>query len=137
MKKTNNLVGLDSSCVVRLLIGEPADQAAKAVAALDKLRSEGYRAAVSDLVVSEAYFALQYHYDVPKQYALDQLRQLLSSPEFVALGNALSILDQPNLGKAKPGFVDRLIHAEYLSQTTGMLTFEKSGHKLPAVRLLE
>lgn len=130
-----NLVGLDTSVILRLLIGEPVAQASRAVAELDRMRAQGKQGAVSDLVVSETYFALQYHYDVPKQVALDKLREFLESPEIAPLGEALTILQQPNLAKAKPGFVDRMIHAEYLKKASSMVTFEKASAKLPAVAI--
>lgn len=124
-------VGLDTSFVLRLLTGEPTTLAAKAVEQLDALRSAGARPSVSDLVVCEAYFALQYHYGVPKQLALDKLREFLESPEIAATGEALPVLRTPALGRAKPGFVDRVIHARYLREEAAMLTFEKSASKLP------
>ncbi len=127
------LVGLDTSVVLRLLLGEPIAQAERAVAELNKMRGRGKRGAVSDLVISEAYFALQYHYDVPKQLALDKLREFLESPEIVPLGEALAILQQEHLAKAKPGFVDRMIHADYLRKTSTMVTFEKASAKLSSV----
>jgi predicted nucleic acid-binding protein len=133
MSSPSQRVGLDTSIVLRLLTGEPAAQATKAVAMLDELRASGKRGAVNDLVVSEAYFALQYHYEVPKQLALDKLREFLESPEVEPTGQALFILEQPNLGKAKPGFVDRVIHAQYLQTASGMMTFEKAAAKLPQV----
>ena len=131
----SHYMGLDTSFVLRLLLGEPVAQAEKATAQMDELRSNGQRAAVCDLVFSEAYFALQHHYEVPKQIALDKLREFLESPEIVATGEAASILAQSGLGKAKPGFVDRLIHAHYLRETSGMVTFEKAATKLPGVIL--
>jgi len=54
-------VGLDTSVVLRLLTGEPELQARRALAELDALASSGAVPLVSDLVVSEVYFALQYH----------------------------------------------------------------------------
>lgn len=129
----SHLVGLDTSFILRLLVGEPAPQARRAVAELDKLREQGKRGAVSDLVASETYFALQYHYDVPKQIALDKLREFLESPEICPLGEALAVLREANLAKAKPGFVDRMIHANYLKSTSAMLTFEKASAKMPSV----
>ena len=63
-------VGLDTSVVLRFLVGEPADQAQTALQYLRKIQQEGGRAIVSDLVVTEAYFALQYHYPVPNAEAL-------------------------------------------------------------------
>ena len=130
-----NLVGLDTSVILRLLVGEPLALANRAVAELDRMRQDGKLGAVSDLVVSETYFALQYHYDVPKQVALDKLREFLESPEIAPLGESLGILQQANLAKAKPGFVDRMIHAEYLKKASSMVTFEKASAKLPAVAI--
>jgi len=105
--------------------------------ALDELRASGRLGAVSDMVVSEAYFALQYHYGVPKQLALDKLREFLESPQIESTGQALKVLGHPNLGKASPGFVDRVIYSEYLQKTSGMLTFEKAAAKLPLVTVLK
>lgn len=127
--------GLDTSFVLRLLLGEPIDQAVKAVEKLDELKGRGDKGAVSDLVVSEAYFALQYHYGVPKQLALNKLREFLQSSEIEATGQSLGILARANLGRAKPGFIDRMIHAEYLQTSSGMLTFEKAAAKLNKVTI--
>lgn len=127
------LVGLDTSFLLRLLVFEPEAQAA--VAELDRMRETGQRGAVSDLVAAETYFALQHHYEVPKQEALNRLRELLEAPEFTCMGEAASILRQPNLSRSKPGFVDRLIHAEYIKHTATMLSFEKAAKRLPGVRI--
>ncbi len=135
MNISSNLVGLDTSIVLRLLVGEPASQFKRAVVRLDEFRAAGVQAAVSDLVIAEAYFALQYHYDVPKQVALDTLKQFLESSEIVPLGVALRILQQPNMAKAEPGFVDRIIHAEYERKTQAMLTFEKAATRLANVEI--
>lgn len=131
MNQTSNLVGLDTSFVLRLLVGEPVAQAKRAVARLDQIRNEGKQCAVTDLVVSETYIALHYHYEVPKQLALDNLKAFLESPEIVPLGVSLAILQHPNLGTSKPGFVDRIIHAEYMRKASIMLSFEKAAGKLP------
>lgn len=136
MSHPSQCSGLDTSFVLRLLVGEPTAQAKKAAAIMDELRAEGKWGAVNDLVVSETYFALTYHYEVPKQLALDKLREFLESPEVLATGHALATLAEPNLGKTKPGFVDRMIHAQYLEIASGMLTFEKAAVRLPRVRVV-
>jgi hypothetical protein len=59
------------------------------------------------------------------------LRLLLGEPT----GQSLDVLAQSNLGRAKPGFVDRMIHAEYLQTSSGMLTFEKAAAKLNKVTI--
>lgn len=128
--------GLDTSVVLRLLLGQPADQAARAVAFLDELSRAGHRAVVVDLVVAEAYFALQHHYGVSKQDALTGLRQLFADGEIEPLGAVAAVLATDGLASAKPGFVDRLIHGAYASAADGMATFEKAAAKLKSVRML-
>ena len=128
--------GLDTSVVLRLLLGQPADQTARAVALLDELSRGGHQAVVSDLVVAEAYFAMQHHYGVSKRDALLGLRRLFSDGEIKPLGAAAEVLATDRLASAKPGFVDRLIHGAYTTAADEMVTFEKAAAKLKAVRVL-
>lgn len=130
------MVGLDSSVVLRLLIGEPVELAEVAQAFLDELFELGKKAVISDLVVSEVYFALQYHYQVPKGEALDSLAALFDSGEILASGHADAVLKTKNLASSKPGFVDRLIHAGYVAEVDGMATFEKKSARLAGTRVL-
>ena len=130
------LVGIDTSIVLRLLVGEPESQAKKAIALLDKFTRENKQAAVSDIVISETYFALQYHYKVPKARALNTLHEFLSSGEIVALGVAPKVLEHANLASANPGFADRLIHEDYIAKCEGMASFEKAAKKLTATEVL-
>ena len=90
MPMANQLVGLDTSVVLRLLTGAPPDQAKTAVALLDRLHREQQRPAVSDLVLSEVYYALQYHYRVPKAEVLAALRAFVDSGEVVVLRRIFS-----------------------------------------------
>lgn len=130
------MTGLDTSVVLRLLLGRPADQAARAVALLDELSRSGRHAVVSDLVVAEAYFALQHHYDVSKKDALLGLRRLFADGEIKSLGAAAEVLATEGLATAKPGFVDRLICEAYTGTANEMATFEKAAGKLKSVRVL-
>ena len=129
------MVGLDTSVVVRLLIGEPVGQAEAARAFLDELFEKRIPVGVSDLVVGEAYFALQHHYAVPKAKVIGALRTLFDSGEVIAMGSADVVLKTRGLARAKPGFVDRMIHAEYL-QSGEMATFEKKAGRLVATRVI-
>jgi predicted nucleic-acid-binding protein len=129
-------VGLDTSVVLRLLVGEPANQAERAWRAVVEVRSGGGEVFVSDLVASEAYFALHHHYAVPKGEALRQLRALFASGELVSEGVAPEVLATPKLASAKPGFVDRMIHAGYLRSLDQTLTFERAAGKLARARVL-
>lgn len=128
--------GLDTSVVLRLLLGQPADQAARAVAYLDELSRGGHHAVVSDLVAAEAYFALQHHYGLSKQDALMGLRRLFADGEIKPLGAVAEVLALDGMATAKPGFVDRLIHGAYAGTTGQMVTFEGAASKLKSVRVL-
>ncbi len=131
------MIGLDTTVIVRLLVGEPVAQAKAAQVFLNELFESGEKAAVSDLVVSETYFALQYHYNVPKAEALDALDALFQSGEIVASGAAASVLKTKKLSSAKPGFVDRLIHSYYQEKYGAMATFEKKAARLEGARVLK
>jgi len=130
------MVGLDTSVVVRLLVGEPVVQAEAARGFLDELFLANQKAVISDLVVSEVYFALQFHYGVPKADALEALNSLFDSGEVVALGSAAAVLQTEHLASAKPGFIDRLIHAGYQKHGGSMVTFEKKASRLAGARVL-
>jgi predicted nucleic acid-binding protein len=129
--------GLDTSFIIRLLTGAPTDQAAKAQEWMERCQQRGVRPKVSDIVIVEAYFALQTHYHVPKEEALGALRLLLESGDVEPVGFALEVLrDTPNLAKAKPGFVDRIIHAEARSTGSQLLIFEKAVARLAGTKVL-
>jgi hypothetical protein len=86
---------------------------------------------VDDLAVAEAYFALWYHYRIPKADVLAALRRLLTSGDVIATGVAAEILKIENLSVAKPGFVDRVIHALYQERNTTLITFERPPRNCP------
>ena len=129
--------GLDTSVVVRLLTGEPEELSLVALRYLqDQLRA-GERVLVSDWVVAEAYYALQHHYQVSKKETLDALRSFLATPGVEGTGEVPEVIATPGLESAKPGFIDRVIHANYLrSGVEELVTFEKAAAKLPSVRIL-
>src|SRR5437764_854327 len=62
-------IGLDTSVVVRLLIGLPEAQARTARRRLELAVERRERVVVSDLVLAETYHALQHHYRMPKREA--------------------------------------------------------------------
>jgi len=129
--------GMDTSVVLRLLIGEPASQAQVALKWLRKAKASGTTPIISDLVISEVYFALQHHFGISKAEALRHLALLLTSGDVAADGVVSMVLSTPGLATANPGFVDRLIHEQYLqSGASGMVTFEKAAFSLTNVEVL-
>ncbi len=128
--------GLDTSGVLRLLLGEPPVQSARAVTFLDELSHGGHHAVISDLVAVEACFALQHRYDVSKLDALQGLRDLFTAGEIKPLGAVAEVLATRGPASAKPGFVDQLIHGAYSEVADERVTFEKAAGMLSSVRVL-
>ncbi len=128
--------GLDTSVLLRLLVGAPEKQAKKAEKALDAVSKAGRKVFVSDLVLCETYFALQFHYKVPKKDAIFALKNLSQAEEIECSPIARTVLTSTNLHSASPGFVDRIIQAQYDATGAQMLTFEKAAKKLPNTRVL-
>ena len=128
--------GLDTSVILRLVTGEPVEQSEAARLWLTNLLRSGGTAVVSDLVVAETYHALQYHYGMSKKDALAALFSMFLSRTILPAGQAAKVLLQSGLATAKPGFVDRLIHAAYTIPEGNMATFEKSGKTLENTTIL-
>ncbi len=129
--------GLDTSLLVRLLTGRPRDLALVALSFVLQSQRAGDRLRVSELVVAEAYYALQHHYGVSKKQTLAALRQFCATPGVEAEGDVSKLLATPRLESANPGFVDRVIHGSYRrSGVEQLVTFEKAAKKLPGVLVL-
>src|SRR5262249_50595842 len=127
----------DTSVLVRVLTGEPKDLALVALDYLLEREKAEDRVLVSDWVLAEAYYALQLHYGASKKATLDALRRFLASPAIEGTGEVAAVLATPNLESAKPGFIDRVIHQNYLrSGAEEVATFEKAADKLPQARVL-
>lgn len=130
-------VGLDASVVVRLLIGEPQEQASEARRWLeDVVRAGGEPVHLSDLVVGESYFALRHHYAVPHNDALQALHALATDHRIRADSPSSAVLRDPRARDPRPGFMDRLIHQRYRADGLGMATFDKQAANLPGASLV-
>ena len=127
---------LDTSVLVRILTGLPQPLAANVAMALEKKRRAGDSFVVSNLVLSEAYYAVQHHYGVDKAAALVALRELSLQRGFEFSDEAKGALALPNIAKASPGFVDRLIHGEQVARGVKVLSCEKDFRMLPDTELL-
>jgi predicted nucleic acid-binding protein len=131
-------VGLDTSVVLRILTGEPEGQARIVEGFLRASLHEGKRLVVSDLVISEAYFALVTHYGISKRRAADGLLEMLERGVVHPCQGAcaVDVLQEMMTSGQKPGLVDRLIHAHYASLPGCMATFEKASRKLTGAVVL-
>ena len=125
--------GLDTSVVLRLLTGTPADQAEQARLLL---ATASEPVVVSDLVVSEAYFALRHHYAVSHRDAVRAVLALLDDVRVYRPGVARAVLaaDAASLRTPKSGLMDRLILAEYARDGIELATFDRALALLPGAR---
>lgn len=128
---------LDTSVVMRLLTGQPLELATAARCYMAEIEQAGAKVFVSNLVVMEAYFACQHHYGMSKEAVLEGLLKLFTVSTFVVHPQLIPLLTMPSLASAKPGFLDRLIHAEATTASLPLATFEKAAARLPQVQLLK
>jgi len=128
---------LDTSVVMRLLTGHPLDLATAARDYMADIDQSGAKVFVSNVVVMETYFACQHHYGMPKAAVLSGLHTLFSMSIFVIHPLLIGLVSIPDLASAKPGFLDRLIHAEAVVARMTLVTFEKAAARLPDTLLLK
>lgn len=129
--------GLDSSVVLRILTNRPLKLATNAIVRIHRMQLAGDSFFISDLVLSEAYFALQDYYKVSKESALAAIKALCDNPGFVISDAAKESLATPNLATANPGFVDRMIHGEYFNMGYKTFSCEKSFSRLPLAEIIK
>ncbi|HYF48949.1 MAG TPA: PIN domain-containing protein [Planctomycetota bacterium] len=133
------IYGLDTSVILRLLTGEPQDQALAAKTFVEQAAARGDRLVVSDLAVAEVYFALHTHFKVPKTDAPRVILRLfedrLIEPEDG--GVALIALNAVITSSRRLGFVDHMIHARYSTFTATMVSFERAAKRLNNAIVLE
>ncbi|MEI6654474.1 MAG: PIN domain-containing protein [Verrucomicrobiota bacterium] len=127
---------LDTSVVVRLLVGDPVPLFRCATQLIEGQEAVGAAVHVSDHVLAEAYFALQSYYKIPKSDALEMLADFIRCSGVTVTPIARAVLALPNLASAKPGFVDRLIHGASHASGHTLVTFERAAKKFPATVVL-
>lgn len=129
-------VGLDTSIALRLLTGSPSEQAESARAFV---AAEEEPVTISDLVVSELYFALRHHYAVSHAESVRAIHALLSDPRVRGSGVARAVFTEAlsrGSSKSRPGLIDSLIHADYARDGLELVTFDRDLARLPNARLL-
>ena len=128
--------GIDTSILVRLVTGEPAQDYEVAVKQLTKMvENEGVRLVANNMVIGEAYIALQHHYGVTKPTAKSALHSVLTS------GLVQPVHGQPTLEALAAtkgcGLLDRLIAVDYAAAQFDTLTLDRKMATLPRVKRLK
>jgi predicted nucleic acid-binding protein len=127
--------GIDTSILVRLATGDPAEGYARCLRSLRRLvETDGADVLASNQVIGEAYVALQHHYGVPKGESREALASVLQSGLVRPLGgpDVLEILGS----EGGCGLFDRLIADEYRRADVVTLTLDRKMAALPQARLL-
>ncbi|QTN32737.1 PIN domain-containing protein [Akkermansiaceae bacterium] len=127
---------LDTSFVLRILTESPDSQLPAALSFYEEQRQDGSQLFISDLVLSECYFALQFHFGFTKADALAALKALTAQAPVAITPSARKVFGLPNLSQTKPGFIDRLIHGAAHGDGQTLVTFEKAAKKLPNTLVL-
>jgi len=129
-------IGLDTSVVLRLLTGVPAKHAD---AARTMLTSSRETICISDLVVSETYFALRHHYAVPHADAAHAMAALLDDPRVQCTGVAKRVVRDATaraMPRSAPGLMDQLILADYRANQCTVATFDRELAKADGAQLV-
>jgi predicted nucleic-acid-binding protein len=127
---------LDTSFVLRILTESPDSQLPAALSFYEAQRQAGNPLFISDLVLSECYYALQFHFGFTKADALAALKALTTESPVTITPSAKLVFSLPNLSQTKPGFIDRLIHGAAREEKHTLVTFEKAAKKLPGTFVL-
>ena len=127
--------GIDTSILVRLTTGEPQEAFDEAVAALTEMVEREHASVfASNMVIGEAYIALQHHYGVAKADAKSALRSVLTSGLIAPVGGE-SVLEALATTRGC-GLLDRLIALRYTESGLTTLTLDRKMATLPNVRRL-
>ena len=127
-------IGIDTSVLVRLVTGQPADLFTRCVERLSALSAEDTEIFASTQVIGEAFITLQHHYGVSKEDAHAGLHTTLTSG-LVAPLNGRAVLDAP-AASGGPGLFDRLIANDYARAGMDTLTLDRRMASLPQARLV-
>ncbi len=127
--------GIDTSILVRLATGEPAQDFAQLVAALTQLLEvEPVALLAGPMVMGEASVALQHHDAVCKADAKAALRSVLTSGLVAASGGDAVL--EALASRRGCGLLDRLIALQYGGDDLSTLTLDRKRATLPNVTRL-
>ena len=128
-------LGLDTSVLVRLLIGQPAETYVYCVRRLRALKEQGTRIFASNQVIGESYVTAQHHYGFSDLEIRAALLTVLRG-DLVSPLNGQAVLEAIQTPITNPGLFDRLITDGYSQVGLETLTLDRRMARLPNARLL-
>ena len=127
--------GIDTSILVRLVTGEPPQAFERAAAAMTRMVEREHASLfASNMVIGEAYIALQHHYQISTPSAKAALRSVLTSG-LVAPSGGQPVLDALAASRGC-GLLDRLSALQYSAENLATLTLDRKMATLPDVSRL-
>ena len=126
--------GIDTSVLVRLITGEPAEAFAYCVEQLTALAEEKVEVFASNQVIGEAFIVARHHYGASGTDARTALMRTLQSG-LVSPLNGLPIIAALS-APGDPGLFDRLIADDYHRAGLEVLTLDRKMAELPNARSL-
>ena len=127
--------GIDTAILVRLATGERPKAFDEAVAALTRMVEREHASLFAgNMVIGEAYIALQQHYAASKLNAKAALISVLTSG-LVAPSGGQPVLDALAASRGC-GLLDRLIALQYSAENLATLTLDRKMATLPQVTRL-
>ena len=127
---------LATSVLVRILANKPQPLAGYVIASVARRIANGDTMVVPDIILPEAYYAMQHHYGVDKGTIINSFRFLSLQSGFEFSEEAKNVLSLEGLEHANPGFVDRLICAGQQRNGISVLSCEKSFRRLPNAEVI-
>ncbi len=127
--------GTDTSVLVRLLAGHPAQEYERCRRELTRMvENDNAEIYASNQVIGEAYIALQHHYGISKTDARQALALVLTSGLIAPLNGQAVLAALVEQGGA--GLLDWLIAEDYSRRVSETLTLDRRMAALPGVRRL-
>lgn len=128
---------IDTSILVRLVAGLPQDQFESTVDALQILvQEEGMSLLATEMVIGEAYSALQHHYGLSKADVRKGLHDALTSG-LVAPARGQAVLDVIKAAAKGCGLLDRLILHDAQMQQMNVQTLDRKMARLAGAQLVK
>lgn len=128
---------LDTNILVRLLTGEPENQAKAVVAFFQQIENENRAVELPPLIVAETIYVLQSFYKVPKAEIAPKLAYLIESPHIICteketVHTALSLYE-----KGSMGFQDAYVAARAMANNVPVVSFDKGFDKIKGLSRID
>lgn len=126
------MIGLDTNVLVRFLVEDDKAQSAAAAALIERAIADDEPLFVSDIVLCEVVWVLEYSYEVPRAEVYAALRDLLHARHLVFADSDLLARALAAFAAGKADFPDYVLREHALAAgCTTVATFDRALLKEP------